>query len=111
MLVHCGRIYIFLLPCTICSKICTECADTFHENKKMCRYSYRHISIINFSIRYYKERLHLVYTYFLFILFQNFSTLMKNKQLMFVGRDALTGFITVVGGSLGKDNGLDEKME
>jgi len=77
----------------------------------MCRYSYRHISIINFSIRYYKERLHLVYTYFLFILFQNFSTLMKNKQLMFVGLDALTGFITVVGGSLGKDNGLDEKRK
>jgi len=36
---------------------------------------------------------------------------MKNKQLMFVGLDALTGFITVVGGSLGKDNGLDEKRK
>jgi len=36
---------------------------------------------------------------------------MKNKQLMFVGLDALTGFITVMGGSLGKDNGLDEKRK
>lgn len=74
----------------------------------MCTYSYRHI-IINFSICYYKERLHLVYTYFLFILFQNFSRLMKNKQLMFVGLGALTGFIKVVGGSLVKDNGLEKR--
>lgn len=106
-----GRIYIFLLPCAVCSEVNTKCANTFSYKQKMCRYSYRHISIINFSVRCYKERLRLVYTYFLFILFQNFSTLMKNKQLMFVSLDALTGFLTVVGGSLGKDNGLDEKRK